>query len=329
VTRALGRVASSAGVLVVLSLIAFAIQTYLPSDPVRAFFGRNASPELIAAKTRELGLDLPVYQQYLRFLGRAVTGDLGTSLTTQRTVAADLAAYLPATIELLVVAAVMAVVGGVAVGVLSAGHPAAALPIRALSIASASAASFFVALLLVFVFYRQLGWFPHGGRGDGADGPTGLFVVDGLLAVNLPALGDALLHLVLPAFTLALAPGTAIARTLRGSLGATLRSDFVTTARIKGLTEATVLLRHGLRNSLSPVLSMAGLQIGLMLTGAVTVEVVFGWPGLGNYLFQAISKSDFPAVMGVVLVLGVAYVVINAVVDALQVWADPRSRAVR
>lgn len=328
IRAALGRVGALLSVLLFLSVVVFLVQSVLPGDPVRAFFGRNASLELIAQKTAELGYDRPLWEQYLLFLGRIATGDLGDSLSTHRPVATDLAAFLPATLELAFVASLLALVGGVALGTLSAGRPRSALPLRIGSIAASSAPAFFVALLLVLLFYRTLRWLPQGGRisGPAPDGPTGFHLIDTLLAGDLAAFGSAVEHLALPAVTLAIVPAVAIGRTLRSALSSTLRKDFIRTARAKGLREGAVILRHGLRNSASPVLSMAGLQLALLLAGAITVEVVFAWPGVGLYLFQAIRASDFPAIIAVVLVLGIGYVVVNALVDLLQLWADPVRR---
>lgn len=326
----LRRLLSLIGVLVVLSLAVFVIQTVLPADPVRASLGANASPALVEQKREELGYNDPLSVQYARFVGNVLHGDLSTSLRTKRPVTSDLARFAKPTFELAGFAALLALVLGLALGVWSARGGRGAGVARLLMLGAASAPTFFVAIVGILLFYRKLGWLPAGGRLDRmrvAKGPTGLYTVDALLHGDWRWFSSAVKHLILPAFCLAVGPAVAIGRVLRGALMDVLRLDHVRTARAKGLRERTVILRHGLRNALQPTLSMAGLQVGLLLTGVVVVELVFAWPGLGLYTTQAIQQADFPAVIGIVLVMGVAYVVINALVDIGQVIADPRLRA--
>jgi peptide/nickel transport system permease protein len=196
-------------------------------------------------------------------------------------------------------------------------------------VALSSTPTFLLAILMILLFYSRLGLLPASGRltnDQTTDGPTGLLTLDALLHLDFPEFGDAVQHLVIPALCLAVGPAVAIARVLRSSLIDVLNQDYVRTAQAKGLSNWAVLRRHGLRNAVGPALSMAGLQVGLLLTGVVVVELVLAWPGLGLYTTQAITSADFPAVTGVVLVLGLAYVVINALVDVLQMIADPRLR---
>jgi len=203
--------------------------------------------------------------------------------------------------------------------------------VRLVSVMWSSAPTFFVGLLGILLLYRRLGWLPPGGRTANTleATSTGFLFFGRLLRFELAGVWDAARHLLMPATVLALGPAVAIGRTLRGSLRDILRDDQVRTARAKGLTERAVLVRHGLRNALGPTLSMAGLQIGLLLAGVIVVEVVFSWPGLGQYLDQSIDRADFPAILGVVMVLGASYVVINTIVDLLQLVADPRIRSQR
>lgn len=323
------RVLSFAGVLLFLTLVVFFVQRSLPADPARALAGRTATPEALAAARDRLGLDRPFLPEYVRFLGRLVRGDLGESVSTRHPVAQDIGTYLPATLELVIVASVMAVVGGLVLGIIGARSGVLADGVRLLGIAGASTATFLLGVLALLVFYRNLGWLPGGGRSD--DGlrsdPTGFLLVDTLLRGDPAAWVGAWAHLLLPASVLALAPATSIGRVLRGSLRTTLRSDQVRSATAKGATWWSVVRRHGLRNSGGPALSVAGLQIGLMLGGSVVVELIFSWPGVGSYLAAAIRGSDFAAVAGVVLVLGLAYLLINLVVDTLQLVLDPRQRS--
>lgn len=320
------RILSLLGVLVGLTVAVFVIQSVLPTDPVRAFFGRNVAPDLIAAKRAELGLDEPLPAQYLEFVGRVLHGDLGVSLRTRRPVVTDIGEFLPATLELAFCAAVLAGVIGLVLGVIGARRGPLAAGARFAAVLGSSAPTFLLGIVGILVFYRHLGWLPPAGRGDGVDGPTGWYLLDALLAFDRGAFVDAARHLVMPATALAIGPAVAVGRTLRGSLVDLQREDHVRLARAKGLGELRILVSHCLRNAAGPSLSMGGLQSGLLLAGTVVVESVFGWPGIGLYLDQAIEASDLPAVVGVVLVLGTVYVVVNAVVDVLQIVADPRLR---
>lgn len=327
----LTRIASLVGVLLVLTLAVFFIQRTLPSDPVRLLVGRNATPEVIAETRARLGLDDPFALQYLHFLGRLLHGDAGTSLRTRNPVSADVLRYLPATLELVLVATVIAVLGGLLLGVLSSRGGWLSGLVRLLTIAGSSSATFLVAILAILVLYRNLGWFPAGGRSGefSSSKPTGFLLVDTLLGGDLPGWLDALHHIVLPATVLAVGSTVAIGRTLRGSLRRVLGSEFIRSANAKGFTWSQVNRRHALRNAANPALSMAGLQVGALFSGSIVVELVFSWPGVGGYLASSIGAADFPAITGVVLVLGVAYVLINFVVDMLQLAVDPRLRRAR
>ena len=325
----LTRLASLVGILLGLSVVVFLLQAVVPADPVRAMVGASAKPQIVEAKRHELGLDRPLPAQYAQFLSRAVRGDLQMSLHTRRPVRTDIAAFLPATLELAATALAMAVVLGGALGLLTARGRATSL--RVGLVASASVPAFLLALLLLIVFYAQLRWFPGSGRIsaelEAPTGPTGLLTVDGLLAGRLDVVRDALAHLALPALCLALGPAVALGRTLRSSLQTVLGSDHIRTARAKGLTERGVLLRHAVRPALNAPLTMTGLQVGMLLAGVVVIESIFAWPGLGLYTARAITSVDFPAIVGVTLVMGAVYVIVNALVDVAQVAADPRLRA--
>jgi peptide/nickel transport system permease protein len=320
------RLASMAGVLLVLTFVVDLIQRQLPSDPARVLAGRTASPAALAAARERLGLNESLPAQYLGFLGRLVRGDLGTSVATRRPVSEDIGTYLPATLELVLVAAVLALAGGLLLGVIGARDGKAAGIVRLVTVAGASAASFLVAIVLLLVFYKDLHWFPAGGRGDGNDGPTGLQLLDAVLTGDPGAFLDALQHLVLPAVVLAISPAVAIGRVLRSSLREVMAADYIRSARAKGAGWWLTVWKHGLRNAAGPALSMAGLQVSIMFSGSVIVEGLFSWPGLGRYLSTAIAASDLSAITGVVLVLGVAYVLLNFLVDTLQLLIDPRLR---
>ena len=326
----IGRLAALVGILLLLSLTIFLIQAVLPADPVAAQLGGGASRQLIAEKRHELGYDRPVYEQYVRFLGRVVRGDLGTSIRTHESVSGDIAHFAPASIELAVASIVLVVICSLALGLWSAFRSRGGSLFRAGMVGAASAPTFFVAIVLILVFYSWLKWLPASGRlsdGFSVRSLTGFITIDALLRGNLAAAWDGVQHLVLPSIVMALGPAVAIGRVLRGSLLDVMGQDYIRTARSKGLRPLSVLLRHGLRNSLTPTLSMSGLQVGLLLTGVIVVESVFSWPGLGLYTARALQFSDFPAVTGITLVFGAVYVVVNALVDILQVLADPRMRS--
>jgi peptide/nickel transport system permease protein len=323
-----GRLAALAAILVALTAVVFLLESVIPADPVRAMVGASATGEAVTAKRHELGLDRPLPVQYARFLRRAVKGDLSLSLHTRRPVRQDLSAFLPATLELASAAAVAAVVLGLLLGLLTARGGGSFL--RLLLVGGASVPAFLLAILLLLLFYARLHWLPGSGRLSSGTvapgGPTGFLVVDGLLHGRLDVAADALSHLVLPATCLALGPAVALGRTLRSSLQTVLAQDHIRTARAKALSETRILVRHALRSALNAPLTMAGLQVGMLLAGVVVVESAFAWPGLGLYTVQSIASTDFPAVAGVTLVLGAAYVAINALVDVAQIAADPRLR---
>jgi peptide/nickel transport system permease protein len=323
----LKRLGSMIVILLVLSAVVFVLQRLTPTDPVHAMLGANASKAQIAAERHKRGYDRPLPVQYVRYVGGLLRGDMQDSLRTRRPVTTDLGAYLPATLELTAFGLLLALVLGSVLGLATASKAAGSGVLRFVMVAGASTPPFLLALLGILVFYRKLGWLPATGRSSIAnapDGPTGLLTVDGLLHGRFDVIGDALKHLVLPGLCIAILPAVSIGRVLRSSLVTTLRADYVRTAQAKGLRPTVVLARHALRNSLGPALAMSGLQVGLMFAGVVVIEQIFAWPGIGLYTVQSIPRSDFPAIAGVTIVLGAAYVVINAIVDVFQALADPR-----
>jgi peptide/nickel transport system permease protein len=322
-TRALGSLA----VLFVLVTVVFLLQSVVPGDPVRARVGANASAAVVARERHALGLDRPLIDQYVTYIGHAVTGNLGQSIRTGDPVIDDIGQYLPATIELAVAAMFLAILGGLLLGVVAASAARGAGLLRALFVGGASAPSFLLGLGLIYVFYLKLGWLPASGQTGALNaptGPTGFLLLDGLLHGTPSVTIDALQYLVLPAVSLALLPAIAIGRVLRSSLLEVYDADYIRTARAKGLTPNVVLRRHGLRNAMSAPLTMTGLQFGLLLGGVVVVETIFSWPGIGLYLDQSIGASDLPAITGVTLVLGTMYVVVNILVDVGLAIIDPR-----
>jgi peptide/nickel transport system permease protein len=314
-------------ILLVLTAIIFGLQKLSHTNPVHAYLGANASPAAIAKESAVLGYNKPVIQQYFHYVGGLFHGDLGRSLRTRRPVSTDLGVYLPATLELTLAALVIALFFGAILGLASVGRWRGAAVFRVLMLSGASIPAFLLALLGVLIFNGDLHWLPATGDvgvQNYPTGPTGMIVFDALVHGDWSIMWDGIVHLILPALCVAIGPAVAIGRVLRGSLTSAMKSDFVRTARSKGLADRTVLFRHALRNSLSATISMTGLQVGLMFAGVVVVETVFAWPGIGLYTDQSIPVADFPAIAGVTLVLGVSYIVINALVDILQAAVDPR-----
>ena len=322
VLRALGLI----GVLLAMTLIIFLLQQIIPSDPARSAAGPNAPRELVEAKRVELGLDQPIAVQYQRYLARLLQGDLGTSIRTKNPVSADLRNFLPASLELMSFAMLLGILLGLGLALLQTLVPRAA-GLRLLLLGGASAPIFLLALLLLILFWFRLDWLPGSSRLTMRDipaGPTGLLTLDGLLIGRLDVTWDALQHLLLPGLSLALPIGVAVGRTLRSSLVNVLRQNYIRTAYSKGLSDLRVVVVHALRPAATAPLAMIGLQVGLLFANILIIERIFSWPGLGLYTVQALGSSDLPAVLGVSLVFGVAYVLVNAGVDLLQAWADPR-----
>ncbi|MBB3445817.1 ABC transporter permease [Rhizobium sp. BK379] len=312
-------------VLLAMSFAVFCLQSIIPADPARAIAGPLTPLSSVNALRQQLGLDDPIIVQYGRFLSRLAEGDLGTSTRTRQPVAADIREYLPASLELslaalcigLVLAAVIAVMPRILGG--SGG-------LRFLLIAAGSVPTFMSALLLVYFLWFRLGWLPGSGRmsEDDIGGPTGFNMIDALIGGRGDLSLDAARHLLLPALALALPIAVAVGRSLDSALREVMQQPYIGTARGKGLREAAVVLRHGLRNAASPALAMVGLQIRLLFGNLLIVELVFGWPGLGLYMVQSLSSADLPAVLGVTVVLGTFYILVNIVVEILQTLADPR-----
>jgi peptide/nickel transport system permease protein len=321
------RLGAMVAVLLFLAAIVFLLQHMTPTDPVHAMLGANASKAAIKAESHKLGYDRPLPEQYMHYVTGMLHGNFQMSLRTRRPVATDLRHYLPATLELALYGLLLAAVIGVVLGVVTAAHFRGAGMFRFVTLAGASTPPFLLALVGILFFYHRLGWLPATGRTSLANpptGPTGLLTVDTLVHGNIHGFADALSHLILPAFCVAILPAVSIGRVLRSSLVASNRSDYVRTARSKGLGDLAVMWHHAIRNSLGPALSMGGLQVGLMFAGVVVIEQIFAWPGIGLYTVQSIPRSDFPAIAGVTIILGAGYVVVNTIVDVLQAVADPR-----
>jgi peptide/nickel transport system permease protein len=321
------RLAALVALLLVLSLVLFTLQQLSGTDPIAAMLGSNASHSQIEAVRHQLGYDQPAAEQYFRYLTGLLHGNLGTSFRTRHPVSSDIATFLPPTVELVLAALLIALVLAAAFAVTSVANWKGTWIFRVLLLVGACTPTFLLGIAGLILLYQDLGWLPAGGQvsnPDSAPGGTGFLLIDTLVHGQLGVFGDAVKHLVLPALALGIGPALSIGRVFRTSIAATLGSDYVRTARAKGLTEPRILRRHVFRNAVNAALSMTGLQIGFMFAGTVVVEGVFSWPGIGSYLEQSIAVSDFPAVAGVTFVLAGIYLVANALVDILQSLADPR-----
>jgi peptide/nickel transport system permease protein len=268
------RLGAMVAILVALTGVMFLLQHISPLDPVKAQLGAQASADAVAARRQALGLDDPILVQFWHYLTGAVTGDLGTSYRTRHEVLSDLGDFFPATLELALFGLVIAILLAVLLAFSTTLRWRGAGLLRAVLFTGSSAPMFLLGILGLLVFYKTLGWVPANGRTgipDAADGPTGLLTVDGLLHGRLDVVADALHHLLLPAFVIALGPAVAIGRVLRSSLLSDVDSDYARTARAKGLSETQIMARHVLRNSVGGALSMTGLQVGLMFSGVLVV----------------------------------------------------------
>jgi peptide/nickel transport system permease protein len=317
-------------VLFGLLVLMFVLTRVVPIDPAAVLAGETATPEQVAQIRSDLGLDRPLPIQFVRYVRQVAQGDFGTSLYTHRDVAADLLQRLPATIELACLTMLLAVGLGVPLGVIAAVHRNGWMDqaLRLGSILGLAMASFWIAIVLQLIFSLELGLLPLRGRiADTISPPTsftGLYVIDYLLSGRPGDALRALSHLILPAVTLALPATATIVRFTRSSAIETLQRDFVMWERAVGYPRGIMIWKYVLRSSMSATLTQIGLLFGLFLSGSVVVEAVFAWPGLGDYLFNAVILSDYQPVIATTLLVGVIYALVNIVVDLLQGWLDPR-----
>jgi peptide/nickel transport system permease protein len=319
-------------VLLGLTVLVFVIARLLPGDPVALAAGPNASPAEIAQYAREFGLDKPLWSQYFAYLSGLLQGDWGLSIFTRRPVMEDLRAYLPATLELVLAAMTLAVLVGVPMGLWAAVYrdrwPDYAS--RMLALGAISMPRFFLGLLLQLGLAMALGWLPLGGRfpitEDLPARLTGFLTLDALAAGDLQAFTLACQHLFMPALAMSLSPLATIMRMMRASTLEVLQQDYVLTARALGLPPRLIVAKYVARNAFSATLTVIGLYFGWLLGGTVLVETVFDWPGLGLYATKAVVTQDFMPIIGVTLVIGTLFVLVNLVVDLLYGLLDPKVR---
>lgn len=312
-------------------LLTFLLLRLLPGDPVDIMMGQagNASIREISALRQELDLDQPLWRQLWLFVARLVHGDLGHSIRDRRPVMAIIAETLPATIELAVAAAFVALAASLPVGIAAAVRHRSAFDRLAMTGAffGISMPAFWLGLVLMMVFAVGLGWLPTSGRVDAAlavNRFTGFVLLDSLLEGNWPVLRSAFAHLVLPAVTLGAELMAIVSRVVRSSMLEVLRMDYVRVARAKGLSEARVVLAHALRNALIPTVTVLGLQLGVLMGGNMIVETVFGWPGLGRLVVGAIFARDYPVVQGAVMLYALTFLFSNLAVDVVYTVLNPK-----
>jgi peptide/nickel transport system permease protein len=325
--RLLAALPNLAGVIVITFLLTRAI----PGDPAAYFAGAAATQEAVEQVRKSLGLDKPLLEQFFVYLGQLARGDLGLSLTTGQPVAEELLRRLPASLEVVLLALLLACAVALPMGVISAVRPGSWFDqlARLVTTAGVSLPTFFTGLLLAYVFYFLLGWAPSPlGRLDPVWSPppavTGLYLIDAAIAGDAELWRACLAQLVLPVVTMAIFVMAPIARMTRASMIAVLSADFVRTARASGLGPGTVLIRYALRNALLPVVTTLGMVFGFMIGSSVIIEKVFGWPGVGSYSIDALTASDYAPVQGFVLAMGVLFVLLNLLIDLLYVAIDPR-----
>jgi peptide/nickel transport system permease protein len=316
-------------------LVAFLIAHMVPADPLAMVLSETATkdPTIRAAYMRRWGLDRPLHEQFLVYLTNVLRGDLGESFTSRRPVLRDLKQFLPATIELALAAVLVSVVAGVPLGVAAAMRRNRAVDhvTRLVSLVGSASPIFWTGLVALYVFYYLLEWLPGPGRLDThltspSGALTGFLLLDSLLAGQTELFFSALRHLILPALVLGWFIMGIVARITRSALLEVLETDYVRTARAKGLGERSVVASHALRNALIPVVTVTGLNFAGVLSGAVLTETVFAWPGIGRYAVTASVRLDYPAILGVTMLTAVIYIAVNLVVDILYGVLDPRIR---
>ncbi len=315
-----------------ITLVAFMLIRLVPGDPIEVMVGeRSLDAETHAALAHRLGLDLPLYRQYLNYVTGLAHGDLGTSLVTREPVASEFMALFPATVELTLAALLFALIVGLPVGIIAGLKRGSPVDHGVMGVAMTgySMPIFWWGLIMIMFFSVDLGWTPISGRINveyDIAPRTGLLLIDSLLSGEDGAFKSTVLHLVLPVIVLGTVPLAVIARMTRSSMLEVLREDYIRTARAKGLAPLRVVVVHALRNALIPVITVIGLQVGSLLAGAVLTETIFSWPGIGKWLIDSISRRDYPVVQAGILVSACIFVGVNLLVDLLYGVVNPRMR---
>ena len=315
-----------------ITLLTFTLIHMIPGDPIEVMAGeRGVSAERHAQLSAELGFDQPMYIQYFRYVGGVLQGDLGNSLVTKTPVLSEFLALFPATIELALCAAIFAILVGLPAGIIAAVKRGTVFDhsVMTFSLTGYSMPIFWWALLLMLIFSVNLGWTPVSGRIDVVywiDDVTGFMLVDSLLSGEEGAFRSTVAHLILPSIVLGTIPMAVIARMTRSSMLEVLSEDYIRTARSKGIAPWRVIVIHALRNALIPVITVIGLQVGILLSGAILTETVFAWPGIGKWLIESIGRRDYPVVQGGILIVATIIIVVNLLVDIAYGIVNPRIR---
>jgi len=316
-------------VLLGTSIIAFSLIHLAPGDPARTMAGEHASQRTINAIREKYGLDKPLYIQYGIWLNRTLHGDMGRSIVSNEYVTKEIFDRFPNTFELTFFAMILAIAIGTMAGIISASRQYSALDYTFMGIAlfGISMPVFWLGIMLMMIFGVYLRWLPIGGRVNiliPFHRITGFYLLDSIITGNFAALISTLRYLILPSAALATIPMATIARVSRSSMLEVLRQDFIRTERAKGLSERVVIYKHAVRNAMIPVITVIGLNFGLLLAGAILTETVFSWPGIGRYVVSAVRMRDYPAVQGCVLFFAFVFVIVNLVTDIIYVYIDPR-----
>ncbi len=312
-----------------VSIVVFLLLSITPGDPAELLLGERATVESLEAMREYLGLNEPLYVQYWMYLKRIVRGDLGETIWTRQRVSHEIRERFPATIELTLTAMLISCFFGVILGILSAARQYSFIDYLSmvLSLIGVSIPVFWLGLMLMLVFSLNLGWFPMSGRIGifvELEVITNFYIIDAIITKNWAALRDVLHHLALPAFALSTIPLAIVARMTRSSMLEVLRQDYIKTARAKGLSQAKVLFKHALRNGLIPVITVIGLQFGILLGGAILTETVFAWPGVGKWIFEGVVKRDYMVIQGGTMMVATTFVIVNMLVDVLYGFINPR-----
>lgn len=320
-------------VLVGVSLITFVVARVVPSDPAVLYVGGKPNAELIAQARAKLHLDRPLYRQYYDYVSEAVRGDLGESLRTKRSVTNDIWYFLPSSLQLIILSLLLATTAGITLGAFSAKKNGGLLDHsgRVAAIAGVSLPPFFLGLVLQLIFFGWLGWLPVAGATSPEIGEvypitrvTGATLIDSLVTVNPVAFWDCLWHIILPVITLAAFPFGVITRMSRSSMLENLGQDYVKMARSLGMSQRKIVFKYTLKNAVAPVVTLLGLMFAYCIVGTFYVEMIFSYPGLGAYAVNSILALDYPAIMGITLIVAVVYVAANLCVDLALAWIDPR-----
>jgi peptide/nickel transport system permease protein len=316
-------------IIIGVALIVFLLVHFIPGDPAEIMLGERATREMVEELRESMGLNDPLYIQFWNFISNLVRGDLGRSIISNNPVKLELFEKFPATLELSIFAMIFAVIIGIPFGIFAATHQNSWFDNLSMfiTLAGVSMPIFWLGLMLIWLFAVELGWLPPSARlsiGIELQEITNFYVVDSIIQGNWKALIDALKHLILPSVALGTIPMAIIARMTRSSMLEVLKQDYIRTAYAKGLKRQVVIYKHALKNAMIPIITVVGLQFGLLLGGAILTETIFSWPGLGRYLVEAIYSRDFPVVQSGILFFSITFVIVNLIVDLSYGIVDPR-----